>query len=411
MAGTGGVAGVLGYGAGVTGDALDVVLGILAVIFAVSGFRQGLVTGFLSLCGFLGGGVLGAHIAPMVTEALKLHGVGESLVALACVFALAAIGQLAASAVGYAFRRRMRWQSARAIDSVGGALLSVIALLLVAWLVATAVVQGPFPALAGQVRHSAVLRAVDDAVPDQARNWFSSFRRVVGRGAFPQVFGGLGPDRTVPVRPPDPGVARTPRVQHALDSVVKVQGTAPKCSRRIEGSGFVYARHRVLTNAHVVAGVTIGPTVSVGGRSYDARVVVFDPRRDVAVLYVPDLPTDPLRFDGTAERGDDAVVAGYPGGGPLRVGEARIRSQENARGPGIYQHTQNVREIYAIRATVRPGNSGGPLLGARGRVYGVVFAAAVDDPQTGYALTTHEVRPDARRGRHTTQAVSTRQCD
>lgn len=394
-----------------TGDLLDLVIGVLAVIFAVSGFRQGLVAGCLSLVGFFGGGALGAQLAPAVSTALARPGTGRALVAVACVFVAAALGQLVASAIGYALRERIRWHSARVLDAAGGAVLSVIALLLVAWLIGTAAVQSPFPSLAAQVRHSALLRMVDGVMPDAARTWFREFRRTVDQSGFPQVFGGLGPTNTVQVQPPDPGVVNNPGVQRSLRSVVKIEGTAPQCSRQIDGSGFVYAPHRVMTNAHVVAGVRGGPTVMVGGRAYHARVVLFNPQRDIAVLYVPGLDRPTLSFDGPAASGDSAVVAGHPGGGPLVVGSARIRSREDARGPDIYQRTETVRQVYSIRATVRPGNSGGPLLTPSGGVYGVVFAAAVDDPQTGYVLTAHEVRPDAKRGRTATSPVSTQQCD
>src|SRR5690606_4156525 len=193
-------------------------------------------------------------------------------------------------------------------------------------------------------------------------------------------------------------------------SVVKVEGSAPQCSRRIDGSGFVYSPRHVMTNAHVVAGVK-EPKVLVGGRSHAARVVLFDPQRDVAVLYVPSLRRPSLSFDDDGRSGASAVVAGHPEGGPLTVGSARIRSKENARGPDIYHRTETVREVYSIRATVRPGNSGGPLLTPRGDVYGVVFAAAVDDPQTGYVLTADEVGSAARKARGATGAVSTETCD
>src|SRR5690606_415948 len=119
----------------------------------------------------------------------------------------------------------------------------------------TATAQGPVPWLASQVRHSALLRMVDGVVPDAAQGWFSDFRSVVAQSVFPQVFNGLGPETTVEVKPPDPAVVKDPQVRRALRSVVKVEGSAPQCSRRIDGSGFVYSPRHVMTNAHVVAGV------------------------------------------------------------------------------------------------------------------------------------------------------------
>jgi S1-C subfamily serine protease len=214
-----------------------------------------------------------------------------------------------------------------------------------------------------------------------------------------------------------------PAVRAARRSIVKVTGVAPSCARSVEGTGFVYAPQRVMTNAHVVAGVR-APTVDLGGSGatgsgngsgngsrLPARVVRYDPRRDVAVLYVPRLRRPPLRFTGPAASGAAAVVAGFPDNGPFTAVAARIRAIQQARGPDIYQRAQVTREVYAVRAPVRPGNSGGPLLAPDGRVYGVVFAAAADDPDTGYALTAAEVAADAAAGRGATEPVSSQGCD
>ena len=391
---------------------LDLVLVAAVLAFAVSGYRQGFIVGILSFVGFLGGGVLGAQIAPSLADSVATDGRTQALVAIIVVFVAASLGQLITTVVGGLVRDRIVWRPIRVIDSAAGALVSAVGVLLVAWLVGTAVAQSPFSTLARQVRHSAVLQAVDGVVPDVARAWFASFRRLVDQGGFPQVFGGLGPERIVPVDPPDPAVLGSAAVQKARPSIVKVTGVAPSCSRKIEGTGFVYAPQHVMTNAHVVAGVR-DPQVTLGdgGRTLDARVVLYDPERDVAVLYVPDLGRTPLAFAGEAKSGDSAIVAGFPQDGPFNVVAARIRGSQEARGPDIYQRSQVTRQIYSIYATVLPGNSGGPLLDPTGKVYGVVFAAAVDDSNTGYALTAAEVASDAKAGADATRAVSTQGCD
>ncbi|MQA83073.1 MAG: MarP family serine protease [Streptosporangiales bacterium] len=396
-----------------SGDLLDVLLVLLALIFGVSGYRQGFIVGALSFVGFLGGGVLGAIFAPRITERLVEDQGARALLAILFVFVAAAAGQFLSSSIGAAVRNHVTWHPARFVDALGGSAVSIVAMLLIAWFVGTAVAHSPFPALSYQVRHSQVLRSVDQLMPDVARTWFSTFRRIVDRNTFPQVFGTLGPERIVDVPPPDAGVLTSEELRRARRSVVKIVGTAPACQRRIEGTGFVYAPGRVMTNAHVVAGVRGGPRViSAGGRDVDeARVVVYDPQRDVAVLHVPGLDVRPLKFNGRGDSGDNAVVAGYPRGRDFTAVPARIRGTQLARGPDIYHSQQVTREIYALRARVEPGNSGGPLLAHNGTVYGVVFAAAVDDPDTGYALTAQEVSSDARRGRTATQAVSTQLCD
>lgn len=392
------------------GDLLDIVLLVVALLFGISGYRQGFLVGALSFVGFLGGGILGAQVAPMLASSGPLSGLPRSATGLVIVFLAASLGQVLASVIGAAVRRRVTWQPARIVDAVAGAAISVVALLLVSWLVGTAVASSPFTALASQVRRSQVLTEVDRAVPGGARGLFASFRRLVDERGFPQVFGDFVPTQVRPVEPPDTRVAGSRTVAVARNRVFKITGVAPSCSRRIEGSGFLYARERVMTNAHVVAGVR-SPVVQVGGNRLKATVVLYDANRDIAVLAVPGLTGAPLAFAGRARTGDSAVVVGYPLDGPFRADAARIRGTQNAKGPNIYQSRTVVREIYALRARVRPGNSGGPLLDPRGAVYGVVFAAAADDAQTGYALTAREVASDATTGRTATAQVSTRACD
>ena len=394
----------------VRGDLLDVVLLVAALLFAVSGYRQGFVVGVLSFVGFLGGGVLGAKLAPTVAQLGVLSSLPQSVVGVAFVFLAASLGQVLATLLGSAVRNRLTWRPARLVDALAGSAVSVVSLLLIAWLVGTAVASSPFVTLASQVRRSQVLTTVNGLVPGGAKSFFAGFRRLIDDRGFPEVFGGLAPTQVRPVEPPDARVATSRAVLVARDRVLKVTGVAPSCSRRIEGSGFVYAPERVMTNAHVVAGVS-RPSVQVAGRSLPATVVVYDPERDIAVLDVPGLALTPLVFAGQASTGDSAVVAGYPQDGPFRADAARVRGLQRAKGPDIYQQRTVVREIYALRSRVRPGNSGGPLLDPRGAVYGVVFAAAADDPQTGYALTAKEVAPDARAGRLATAKVSTQACD
>ncbi|MGH3322418.1 MAG: MarP family serine protease [Streptosporangiaceae bacterium] len=395
------------------GDLLDLVLVLLAVGFGISGLRQGFIVGVLSFAGFLGGGVVGATVAPDIAARIAGGATQEALVAIFAVFVAATLGQFITSSVGAAVRSRVTWRPARFFDALGGAVASIVSLLLIAWLIGTAVANSPFTSLAFQVRHSQVLRSVDQVIPSYARTWFASFRRLVDQNTFPPVFGDLGPTRITEVKPPSKSVIHDPDIRLARRSIVKVVGTAPGCSRRIEGTGFVYAPHHVMTNAHVVAGVRGGPRVisATGDETHHARVVLYDPNRDLAVLYVPQLSRRPLEFNGSADSGDAAVVAGYPHNHGFTIVPARVRGEQRATGPNIYQTHQVTRDIYALRAKVEPGNSGGPLLTADGGVYGVVFAAAVDDPDTGYALTAQEVASDARSGADNTEPVSTQSCD
>ncbi len=395
------------------GDGLDVLLLGAAALFALTGYRQGLLVGLLSFVGFFGGGLVGTQLAaPVATQVAT--GAAQSVVGVAVVLAAAALGQLAAITVGHGLRRRLPGRGARALDSAVGALASATAALLVAWLVATPLASASYPFVAAQIRRSSVIAAVDRFVPDPVRTLFASFTRLVDRRGFPDVFGPLSPTRVAPAPAPDPAILRSRAVTAARPSIVKLLGTARSCSRRLEGSGFVYAPEHVLTNAHVVAGVD-ELAVLVGGRRRPGRVVLFDPDRDVAVVFVPALRASPLHFAGAAGPGTSAVVAGFPLDGPFSAIAARVRSRQQVSGPGIYADSdpghQVTRLVYALRARVRSGNSGGPLLAGDGAVLGVVFAAAADDPDTGFALTASEVAGDARAGASASTPVSTRRCD
>ena len=393
-----------------TGDLLDLILVLLVVAFAVAGYRQGFIIGVLSFAGFIGGGAIGALIGPGIARALVDGLAQQALVAIIVVFVAAMAGQLLASGLGVAVRSRVTWRPATVVDSIGGAVVSVISVLLIAWLIATAVVYAPFPLISRQVNNSAVLRGVDRIMPPDVSLMFSDFRSLLARGPYTQVFGALGAEGALRVAAPDPAVLKSQGLTSARPSIVKIEGTAPSCARRIEGSGFVIARHRVLTNAHVVAGVS-SPEVLTHNRALHARVILFDPQRDMAVLYVPDLHARPLSFTGPAESGENAIVAGYPLNRSFTASAARIGGTEAARSPDIYQNTQVTREIYSIKAQVRPGNSGGPLLAPDGQVYGVVFAAAVSVRNTGYALTANEVQPDVQAAKNKVTPVSTQGCD
>jgi S1-C subfamily serine protease len=390
---------------------VDVVLIVLALVFALSGFRQGLLVSATSIAGFLAGAVLGAQLSGPVADRIDGSSVTRVFVALVVVLAGALLGQIVAGAAGRALRRKVTWEPAKMLDSVAGAVVSAVAVLLVAWMIASPLATSPFPQVAGQVRQSALVQAVDDAVPNGVRSVYDNLREAIDRRGLPDVLDPLTPTRVRDVPPPDPALEGSPVVAAVQGSVVKITGIAPSCSRQIDGSGFVYAAGRVMTNAHVLAGVT-EPTVEAEGREYKARPVFVDEETDIAVLAVQGLPQVPLNFSqDAAKAGDDAIIMGYPGGGDLYVGAARIRDRGDISGPDFRNSQTVVRDVYALFGSVRAGNSGGPLFDTDGTVLGVVFASAIDDPNTGYALTGPQVEEAARVGSQATAPVATGACE
>ncbi len=395
-----------------TGDWLDLVLIALASAFAVAGYRQGFIIGVLSFIGFTGGSLIGVYLAPGIATALTDRQNVQAVLAIIGVFAAAVAGMLVASALGVLLRSHIRSRPSTLLDSIGGAAVNVAAILVLAWLIGSLVAYAPtFPAVARQVNGSLLLRGVDRLIPQGAHPEFTALRKLLSTQPYVQVFGALGAETALNVPQVDPSVVHSAGLRLDRNSVVKIEGLAPGCSRTIEGTGFVISRDHVVTNAHVVAGVS-RPDVytSFASGGHPAKVVLFDPESDIAVLYVPGLALPALHFAATAPFGSSAIVAGYPLDRSFTATPARVGRSELASGPDIYGTRRVVREIYPIRAVVRPGNSGGPLIATTGQVYGMVFAAAVAVPSTGYALTSNQLSHDVALGEYRTNAASTGSC-
>ncbi|MFF3325784.1 MarP family serine protease [Streptomyces sp. NPDC002889] len=396
-------------------NVLDILLLVAAVWFAIVGYRQGFVVGILSVIGFLGGGLVAVYLLPVIWDAAtdgSEVSTTAAIVAIVIVIVCASVGQAFTTHLGNKLRRHITWSPARALDATGGALVNVVAMLLVAWLIGSALAGTSLPTLGKEVRNSKVLLGVSRVMPDQANTWFTDFSSVLAQNGFPQVFSPFANEPITEVKAPDAALVGSPVAARAKQSIVKVVGTAPGCGKVLEGTGFVFDRRRVMTNAHVVGGVD-EPTVQIGGegRLYDAKVVLYDWERDIAVLDVPDLKARPLEFsERDARSGDSAIVAGFPENGSYDVRSARVRGRINANGPDIYRRGTVRRDVYSLFTTVRQGNSGGPLLTTDGKVYGVIFARSLDDADTGYALTVDEIRADIAQGRAANQEVDSQGC-
>jgi S1-C subfamily serine protease len=391
---------------------LDVVVILAGIAYGIGGFRNGAVVGLFSMVGFFGGAVIGAQIAEPLGSRLA-DGRAQIPIAITCVLLVAMLGQLLGVWAAGHVRTRIVKDSGKTVDSAIGAALGVLSVLLVAWMVAVPLASSPYPSLSSAAVNSRIVRGVDDVMPKDVRTLYSSLRSFLNQSGFPPVFGDLPQTHIVKVAPPDarlsPAVAA--RVRAAQASVFKIYGEAPSCDRGIEGTGFVYAPRRMITNAHVVAGTSRVSVQVSSSQTLPAQVVLYDPERDVAVLSVPGLDAPALRFSSTpANTGDPAVVLGYPEDGPFDVRSARVRSRQSVSGNDIYGDGNVRRDIYSIYAVVRSGNSGGPLLAANGTVLGIVFATALESSNTGYALTDGEIAGDVSRGRSASASVGTGGC-
>jgi S1-C subfamily serine protease len=372
-------------------DLLDVVIVVAAVAAAVGGYRLGFFTRVLSWIG-LGLGIYAAgRFLPDIIAAAKVSDAAVRLVLAAVVLVGAAfLGQAAGMLAGARLHRVLRWGPLRAIDqSVGGVvgLLGVVAAL---WLLLPSLssVTG-WPARA--TRNSVISRWVSNDLPSPP-NALESLRRLVGNDEFPQVFDSLEPGQSVG-RPPAADPLSPGLTAEVARSTVMVQGQA--CDRIQDGSGFTVGPDLVVTNAHVVAGEPAPTGISPASpHPLAARVVLYDPNRDLALLHVPGLDERPLTL-ARGVAGSEAAVFGHPEGHlRLAVQPALIGEEIAATGKDLYDRHTTSRDVFVLAAALAPGDSGGALVGTDGHVVGVAFAIALDRSGTAYALTSKEIEQD-----------------
>jgi S1-C subfamily serine protease len=384
-------------------NALDLLLLVLLVLAGSSGYRRGLALQAFSFGGLLLGLGVGALLAPVVAGLVESPA-AQAAAAAVTLIALAGAGDGMGWLIGGRLRDTARAKGLAQADAVGGSVIAVVASLLAVWFVALNLVNGPFPAVAGEIRGSAIVRTLDDTLPEPP-SLLSQVRQFFNRFGFPDVFTGIPPLPAAPVQPPTEAEARA-AFEASAGSTVRIVGEG--CGYLQEGSGFVAADGYVVTNAHVVAGVD-EPRVQSQNRDQSATTVLFDPDLDIAVLLIPQSPGPALAF-AEAERGDAGAVLGYPGGGPLSVSPAAVLRAFEPVGRDIYGEEEAERSVLELQAEVRPGNSGGPFVLSSGAVGGVVFAASTTDDEVGYAIAAGEVAPRVQEVLGTTREVDTGPC-
>ena len=363
---------------------LDWIIVVLTLAGAAIGYYRGFVVGALSLIGFGLGAFAGTRLAPLLLS----DGNQSPYAPIFGLVGAIAIGSILAagfSGLAYALRRgAQRIPGFATVDGALGALLSAAVALGIVWLAGAVALQTPdLASLRRDVQRSSVLRTLNDVLPPTGPI-LNALARFDPLPAF------QGPEANVP--PPSARIARADGVQRAARSVVKVLGTA--CGLGVEGSGWVTRDGLVVTNAHVVAGQD-DTTVQLRGRGprLPARAVAFDERNDVAVLRVAGLDAPGLAMRDEVVSGTSAALLGFPLNGPYDVRAARMGEARRAITDDAYGHGPVTRSIAPLRGVVRHGNSGGPLVDARGRVVGTVFASTVGGERPGgYAIPNEVVR-------------------
>jgi len=390
---------------------VDVIILLVALLAAISGARQGVIVALPAFLGVLSGAIIGIRFAaPMVVDMFK-NPAAKVALAFATVVFLVAIGETFGVWVGRTLKERLGPDHGSPLENALGAVVQGVAAFAIAWLVGFSMTSvSGLPGLATAINNSKVLATVNDNMPPQAHALPNDLRKLLDVSGLPRILPPFVDEPNRQVKPPDTALQKSEVVREVRPSVLKIRGEAPSCSRRLEGSGFVIAPQRVITNAHVVAG-TNRVQVESGGSLLDATVVHFDPDTDVAILNVPALDAPVLDFQSEpADGGDSSIVLGYPLDGPYTATPARVRQRITLRGPDIYERKTVRRDVYTVRGQIRSGNSGGPMIAPDGDVLGVVFGASVQEPDTGFTLTAQEVAPEVQSASSMTSPVGTGSC-
>jgi len=371
---------------------LDLLLLVLIAGYVFTGYRRGLLHSLFALLGVAVGAVVAYFAIPLVGSWVP-EPMWRVVATVFVAIALVVFGHSLGAALGRHVRSSLKKSPLRFVDRVLGAAVTGAAAALIAALLALSVTALGVPPLSQAIGSSAVLRGISDLTPDPVEGFLAELRATVVDDGLPLITKALGGVTTSPDLPrADTG---TDALARAAASVVRITGNAYECGQNQTGSGFVVATDRVVTNAHVVAGVT-EPIVEIpGGGALPGRVVYFDPAKDLAVIAVNGMPTAPLPLVDNLARGTVGVVDGYPYGGPFTTKPAKVLSVSTTAVDDIYGTPAGDREIYTLAADVREGNSGGPLLSEDGAVAGVVFAKSADVENVGYALTMTELSPVA----------------
>lgn len=367
---------------------LDLLLILVLFVALVNGYRSGLLRSLTGVVGAVLGGVAAFFVVPLVGGWVPAAE-WRTPATIAVAILLVLIGHSLGASVGGMVSPKKRRSSLGALNRVLGAAFAAVASALVASMVAFSIGALGIPFLSPSIASSTVVSGIDSLTPDPVKALMAELRSVAVTQGLPRIVDAFtGPT-------PDAAQADTssPALAVAAQSVVRITGTAYACGQSQSGSGFVVSDGRVITNAHVVAGVGQPVVETPAGQALAGEIVYFDPVDDLAIISVPGLPTAPLSIGANLAVGSGAVADGYPFGGPYVSDPAQVISVGTISVADIYGQDPTPREVYTLASDVQQGESGGPLLSESGLVVGVIFAKASSTENVGYALALEEVQP------------------
>jgi S1-C subfamily serine protease len=385
---------------------LDLALILTLLSYLIYGLRNGFLVTAGGIAGFAAGAVAAFLSVPVVSDLVEDSSWRLTAI-IATAIVLVVLGNALGTTIGRSIRSAVRLKPLRAVDRMVGGAVNVVVAALVMSMLAFSIGALGVPFVSQQLADSRVIRFIDGMTPNPVKATMAQLRSAVIGDRIPRLIEGIGQPQQVPV--PDASTD-TPALNRAAGSVLKIAGTAFQCGQNQTGTGFVVSPGRVVTNAHVVAGVS-QPVVEVpGGGAMPGRVVYFDGKRDLAVLAVDGLPSAALPLSPDLPAGTAAAFAGYPHGGPFQSKPATVQGISTVLVPDIYGDNPVPDEVYKLAGDIQPGNSGGPLLTSGGAVAGVIFAKTTSDAALGFAIPMIDLRPVAAQAPELTNAVSSGQC-
>jgi S1-C subfamily serine protease len=389
-------------------NALDLAAIVLLVVSVILGARSGALPQVAGLAGAALGAIGGFALLPSVSPLIEsLPPTARAIIILGGLLGLVAVGEAAGAALGRAGSHALGRGLLGALDQVSGAIVGLAQAVLIIWLMGGVLASGPFPDLSRLAQTSRALRVVDTLLPPPT-DLVVELVGLLDDAGLPDVFLGLEPQPQPGIDLPSNAIARQIG-ERAAPSVLRV--VADGCQLQSRGTAFVVGPGYLVTNAHVVVGAqTI--VVQSSEATFHVTPVLVDLDLDVAVLHASGLDAPALRFDRSDPApGTIGATFGYPGGGDATVEPATAATvYAVATGWDVTHSHQVTRRIVELRASVVPGDSGGPFLLQDGTVGGVVVAESRQDPDVGYALSPVEVADRIAPALDRTQEVSTGPC-
>ena len=391
---------------------IDIAITAATIVFGWIGFRRGILRTVLSLIGLVVGGIFGTYLSPAIQSFISNSTFAfRPTIGLASIILGASLGMFLFGLLGSFLRVvLLPFPFMKTIDSLIGLGLALLAVVMISSTLASAAKVIPNETVNRLFSESKVIKQIEVYLPTNFRQTAEKIQNVITNSPLPEVFKGLVESRFTPSQLEN-DVDIPLLVNAAVSSTVRIDGIAESCSAAMVGTGFIISSERVITNAHVIAGVK-EPVVTPSNTKTQllGKVIAIDRKKDIAIIYVPGLGGEKLTFIGPVTPNEVGFVVGYPNGGILRTKAVSVSSEFESIGTDIDGNGEARRDVIVFGGEVKPGNSGGPLLNDQGQVLGVVFAADAENKNTGYALAPSEVAKFVSEAASQTEIIDTGSC-